>query len=120
LRKRGFRVAGEADPRALPSKNASKPAARRATGRARPLGGGSTVEMPIGILIVPKREGMIQCFQLLADMPRLGRKADQLSPGARRREHARHVIFYEEEPDGVLIIGIVHERSIRTLRDAPE
>ena len=65
------------------------------------------------------REGMTQCFELLADTPRLGRKADQFSPGARRHEHARHVIFYEEQPDGVLIIGIVHERSIRTLRDAP-
>jgi hypothetical protein len=29
------------------------------------------------------------------------------------------VILYEEDPDGVLIIGIVHERSIRTLSDAP-
>jgi toxin ParE1/3/4 len=65
------------------------------------------------------RDGMIQCFELLADNPRLGRKADQFSSGARRHEHARHVIFYEERPDGVLIIGIIHERSIRRLRDAP-
>jgi toxin ParE1/3/4 len=64
------------------------------------------------------REGMTQCFELLADNPRLGRKADEFVPGARRHEHAHHVIFYDEQPDGVLILDIIHERSIRSLRDS--
>lgn len=64
------------------------------------------------------RDDMIRCFQLLAANPRLGRKADKFAPGARRHEHARHVIFYDEQPDGVLITAIVHERSIRGWRDS--
>jgi toxin ParE1/3/4 len=59
------------------------------------------------------RDGMIQCFELLADNPRLGRKADDVAPGSRRHEHAHHVIFYDEQPNGVLITGIIAERSIR-------
>jgi toxin ParE1/3/4 len=58
------------------------------------------------------REGMVRCFELLAENPCLGRKADSFAAGARRHEHARHVIFYDEQPYGVLIIGIIHERSM--------
>ena len=61
------------------------------------------------------RDSMIRCFELLAENPRLGRKADDFAAGARRHEHAQHVIFYDEQPYGVLIIGIVHVRSIRHL-----
>ena len=62
------------------------------------------------------RESLTRCFTLLADNPRMGRKADELAPGARRHEHAHHVIFYDEQPYGVLITAIVHERSVRWLR----
>ena len=61
------------------------------------------------------RDSMTRCFQLLSDNSRIGRKADEFAPGARRHEHARHVIFYDEQPDGVLITAIVHERCIRRL-----
>jgi toxin ParE1/3/4 len=63
------------------------------------------------------RDELRRCFQLLADNPRLGRKVDEIAPGARRHEHARHVIFYDEKPYGVLITAIMHERSIRRLKD---
>lgn len=62
------------------------------------------------------RDGMTRCFKVLAENPRLGRKADEIAPGARRHEHARHVIFHDEQPYGVLIIAIVHERSVPGLR----
>ncbi len=62
------------------------------------------------------RDNMTRCFKLLAENPKLGRKADDFAPGARRHEHARHVIFYDEQPYGVLITAIIHERSIRRLR----
>ena len=62
------------------------------------------------------REGMARCFELLADNPRLGRKADEFAAGARRHEHARHIIFYDEQPTGVLITAVVHERSMRRLK----
>lgn len=61
------------------------------------------------------RHGMVRCFVLLAENPRLGRKADEFAVGARRHEHAQHVIFYDEQPYGVRIIGVVHVRSIRHL-----
>jgi len=62
------------------------------------------------------RQDLARCFALLADNPRLGRKADMAAPGARRHEHGRHVIFYEEQPYGVLILAVIHERSIRGLK----
>jgi toxin ParE1/3/4 len=62
------------------------------------------------------RDSLTRCFELIADNPKMGRKADELAPGARRHEHARHVVFYDEQPYGVLITAIIHERSIRKLR----
>ncbi len=59
------------------------------------------------------RHSMARCFELLADTPHLGRPADDFAPDARRHEHGRHVIFYDEQPYGVLIIAVIHERSIR-------
>ena len=61
------------------------------------------------------RDSLTRCFEILAANPKMGRKADEFAPGAGRHEHARHVIFYDEQPDGVLIIAIIHERSIRKL-----
>lgn len=62
------------------------------------------------------RDSMRRCFELLADNPKLGRTVDELAPGARRHEHARHVIFYDEQLEGVLITAIIHQRSIRRVR----
>jgi len=59
------------------------------------------------------RQGMIHCFQLLADTPHMGRRADDFARGSRHHEHGQHVIFYDEQPYGVLIIAVIHERSIR-------
>jgi len=59
------------------------------------------------------REDMRRCFQLLAGNPRLGRKADEFAPGARRHEHGRHVIFYDEQPYGVLIIATESAKNTR-------
>ena len=61
------------------------------------------------------RNDMTRCFELLAANPKLGREADELAPGARRHEHARHVIFYDEQPYGVLVTAVLHERRIHRL-----
>lgn len=45
----------------------------------------------------------------------MGRKADVIRPGVHRHEHASHVILYEVSDGGVLILAIVHARSIRRL-----
>lgn len=62
------------------------------------------------------KDGLARCFQLIAENPGIGRPARDVGLGVRRHEHARHVIFYEEASDGVLILAVIHERSIRTLR----
>jgi len=54
-------------------------------------------------------------FQLLAANPRMGRKADLIAPGVHRHEHGSHVILYEPSPTGVLILALVHGRSVRKL-----
>jgi toxin ParE1/3/4 len=54
-------------------------------------------------------------FQLLAENPRMGRKAETISAGVRRHEHGSHVILYEEAPGGVLILAVVHASSVRRL-----
>jgi toxin ParE1/3/4 len=65
------------------------------------------------------RDSLLRCFQLLAEYPRLGRMADMFAPGARRHEHARHVIFYDEQPYGVLITAIIHQRNMPRNHGAP-
>jgi|SRR5262245_47897549 toxin ParE1/3/4 len=54
-------------------------------------------------------------FQLLADNPRMGREAQAIAPGVRRHEHASHIILYEIAPEGILILAVVHARSIKRL-----
>jgi toxin ParE1/3/4 len=56
------------------------------------------------------------CFSLLADQPRMGRSAERIAPGVRRHEHGSHVILYREQEDGVLILAVVHGRSVRGLK----
>lgn len=58
-------------------------------------------------------DDLYSCFGRLAQNPRLGRPADATGAGLRRLEHRRHVVFYEIEREDVLIVAIVHERSIR-------
>ena len=43
-------------------------------------------------------------FEMLAAMPGIGREFR----GRRRHEHAEHVIFYRQKPDGILIVQIFH------------
>lgn len=54
-------------------------------------------------------------FRLLANQPRMGRKAETIAPGVRRHEHRSHVILYEEATQGVRILAVVHAKSLRRL-----
>ena len=51
-------------------------------------------------------------WQLLADNPALGRSCDEIRPGLRRMEEGKHVVFYREEPGGILISRILHQRML--------
>jgi toxin ParE1/3/4 len=52
------------------------------------------------------------CCQRLAENPSLGRGCDEIRPGLRRLEHAKHVVFYRRESGGVLISRILHQRML--------
>lgn len=60
-------------------------------------------------------DGLDHVFRLLAENPRMGRKAEAIAPGVRRHEHGSHVILYEATDTGVLILAVVHSRSVRRL-----
>lgn len=63
------------------------------------------------------------CCGQLAGAPGLGRPCDHVRPGLRRMEHGRHIIFYRQEPGGILVSRILHQRMIperHLLEDAGE
>lgn len=62
------------------------------------------------------KDEMESCFQLLGNNPRMGRAATTVGEGIRRHEYGSHVIFYEIDGSGVLILTVVHGRSIRRLK----
>lgn len=58
---------------------------------------------------------MERCFLLLAEQPRMGRSAEAIAPGVRRHEHGQHVVLYEEDDRGILILAVIHQRSLPRL-----
>jgi toxin ParE1/3/4 len=52
------------------------------------------------------------CFELLAQRPLIGPEASQFGQGVRRHGHGRHIIFYETDEHGVLILAVVHVKSL--------
>ena len=60
-------------------------------------------------------DGLEHCLSLLADSPRMGRPAPRLGPNVRRHEHGSHVVLYREEAEGILVLAVVHGRSVRGL-----
>jgi toxin ParE1/3/4 len=50
--------------------------------------------------------------QTLADNPALGRPCNDIRPGLRRLEHRKHIIFYRQEREGILISRILNKRMI--------
>lgn len=52
------------------------------------------------------------CCQMLADNPGLGRPCDHIRVGLRRMEQGKHVVFYRQEPGGILVSRILHQRML--------
>jgi toxin ParE1/3/4 len=57
---------------------------------------------------------LIESFEHTARMPSLGRLCNAVSPGVRRIETGKHVVFYRPAEDGVLIIRVLHQRELVT------
>ena len=52
--------------------------------------------------------GLQSQFQILAEHPMYGRPAPHLAPDLRRSEYQSHVIFYQPDEAGVLIVRVLH------------
>ena len=51
------------------------------------------------------------CLTLAGNLD-LGRTCDEIRPGLLRHEHGKHVVFYRQEPNGILIVRILHQRML--------
>lgn len=56
------------------------------------------------------RDGLNNCFEILAENPQLGRSAADLAPNLKRYEYQAHVVFYLSKDSGILIVRILHQR----------
>jgi toxin ParE1/3/4 len=54
-----------------------------------------------------------ESFSLIAKFPKMGRVLLGFEPTYRRHEHGVHIIFYEEKPDGVSVLRIVHRSQLK-------
>ena len=52
------------------------------------------------------------CAQMLTANPRLGRACDYILPDLRRYEHGKHVLFYRQDSNGIVIFRILHQRML--------
>jgi toxin ParE1/3/4 len=52
------------------------------------------------------------CCHMLADNPALGRPCDHVRSGLRRHEHGKHVLFYRQQGNGILVSRILHQRML--------
>jgi toxin ParE1/3/4 len=62
-------------------------------------------------------DGLDRCFLLIADNPKMGRRADDVGEGLRRHEHQSHVIFYEPTATGIFVVAVLHGRQLPDLID---
>ncbi len=58
------------------------------------------------------RDGLINCFTFLAEHPKSARLRHEINPPVRARRFRSHLIFYDEQPDGgILILRVRHGRE---------
>jgi toxin ParE1/3/4 len=54
-------------------------------------------------------EELEDCCVGLAANPGLGRPCPEVSPGLRRMEAGRHVVFYRERGKGIVVVRVLHQ-----------
>jgi toxin ParE1/3/4 len=52
------------------------------------------------------------CFQVLAANPGMGKACAEISPGLRRHESGKHVVFYRLRPDGIRVTRVLHQQMV--------
>jgi toxin ParE1/3/4 len=60
-------------------------------------------------------DDLTHCFELLAENPRMGKSTPDFGEAVRRHTHSRHTILYEVTDPGILILAVVHVRSLLRL-----
>lgn len=55
--------------------------------------------------------GLVKCFELLAEQPRIARERPELRPPVRLYFHGAHVIAYVIQGDDILVIRVLHGRQ---------
>ncbi len=53
-----------------------------------------------------------ECCRRLAKSPLLGRQCDEVRSGLRRFEQGRHVVFYRQHGDGILVSRVLHQSML--------
>jgi len=53
--------------------------------------------------------GLHERFEFLADNPNIGVNSDELSPGLQRLRYGRHVVFFTNADNGILIVRVLGE-----------
>ncbi|MDP2223735.1 type II toxin-antitoxin system RelE/ParE family toxin [Nitrosomonas sp.] len=56
------------------------------------------------------RDGLNNCFEILAENPQLGRSAAELASNLKRFEYQSHIVFYISKDASILIVRILHQR----------
>ena len=67
-------------------------------------------------------DGLARCAKLLAGNPELGRPCGWIRSGLYRFETGRHVLFYRQQPGGILVSRILHQSMLpeqQPFEDAP-
>jgi len=57
-------------------------------------------------------QGLQASFQTLAQNPEMGRACNATSPGLRRHEQGKHVVYYRLKPEGIRIVRVLHQQMI--------
>lgn len=55
-------------------------------------------------------EGLVEAVERLSAHPLMGRSRDALLPGLRSIRHRGYVVFYLAEPEGPIVVAVIHER----------
>lgn len=60
---------------------------------------------------------LIASCELVEKMPKLGRSCKAIHPAAYRIERGQHVILYLQEPTGIFVCRVLHQRMLAHYED---
>jgi toxin ParE1/3/4 len=57
-------------------------------------------------------DGLVRCFERIAELPTLGRACDTVLSGFLRIEEGKHVVFYRSDEGGVFVARVLHQQML--------